>query len=144
MKKLPVGISSFSKLIENDYIYIDKTKYLYDMINSGELYFLSRPRRFGKSLIVSTLGEIFKGNKDLFEGLYIHNKWNFDEKYPVIHLDFNDIRHTTPEKLENTLNDFANSEAREHDIKLYNSDLTNRFSELIKGINKKYKRKVAL
>ena len=75
MKKLPIGISAFSKLIKNDYIYVDKTKYIYEMVNIGKIYFLSRPCRFGKSLLVSTFEELFKGNKKLFEGLYIYDKW---------------------------------------------------------------------
>jgi len=68
MKKLSLGISTFSKIIENGYIYVDKTQSIYEMVNTGEVYFLSRPRRFGKSLLVSTLEELFKGNKELFKG----------------------------------------------------------------------------
>lgn len=67
MKKLPpLGISTLSEIIEEEYIYVDKTHAIYDMINTGKIYFLSRPRRFGKSLLVSTLEELFKGNKRTF------------------------------------------------------------------------------
>ena len=66
LKKLPLGISDFRKIIEGDYVYVDKTKLIYELVTSGEYYFLSRPRRFGKSLLVSTLAELFAGNKKLF------------------------------------------------------------------------------
>ena len=74
MKKLPLGIQTFRKIIEEDFLYIDKTKDIFHLINRGQLFFLSRPRRFGKSLLVSILKEIFSGNKELFKGLYIYDK----------------------------------------------------------------------
>jgi len=77
MKALPVGIQSFADLREKNYLYIDKTQEIYHLITSGKIYFLSRPRRFGKSLLVSTLAEIFKGSKALFEGLYIYDKYDW-------------------------------------------------------------------
>jgi len=69
-KKLPIGISSLSKIIQGGYVYVDKTRYVYELVNTGEYYFLSRPRRFGKSLFVDTPKEAFKGNKDLFNLTY--------------------------------------------------------------------------
>ena len=71
MKKLPIGIQTFEKLINDDCLYIDKTKLIYQLIQSGSVYFLSRPRRFGKSLLLSTLEAIFKGKRELFKGLWI-------------------------------------------------------------------------
>jgi hypothetical protein len=88
MKKLSIGISDFKELIEGNYIYVDKTEYIYKLINSGKYYFLSRPRRFGKSLLISTLEYLFKGEKELFKGLYIQDKFNWEEVYPVIRIDF--------------------------------------------------------
>jgi hypothetical protein len=73
MKKLPVDISTFSELRRLNYVYVDKTEYAYRMITGGRRYFLSRPRRFGKSLLVSTLKEILCGNKELFHNLWISN-----------------------------------------------------------------------
>ena len=67
MKKLPIGLQTFSELIRDNYVYVDKTKIIYELISTGKYYFLARPRRFGKSLLVSTLGDIFSGNKDLFK-----------------------------------------------------------------------------
>ena len=75
MKRLPIGIQTLSKIIERNYIYVDKTKIAYDLIQGGEYYFLSRPRRFGKSLFLDTLKDVFEGKKELFKGLYIYDKW---------------------------------------------------------------------
>ncbi|MEA1910731.1 MAG: AAA family ATPase [Spirochaetota bacterium] len=91
MNGLPLGKQAFRKLIEGDYIYVDKTEYLYNMIINGSAYFLSRPRRFGKSLTVSTLKEIFKGNKELFKGTYIYNSDYDWKEYPVVQFDFSEF-----------------------------------------------------
>jgi hypothetical protein len=88
MKKLSIGISDFKELIQGNYIYVDKTEYIYKLINQGKYYFLSRPRRFGKSLLISTVEYLFKGEKKLFKGLYIQDKFNWEEVYPVIRIDF--------------------------------------------------------
>jgi hypothetical protein len=69
-------------------VYVDKTNHIYNLINNGRVYFLSRPRRFGKSLLINTIDALFKGNKGIFEGLYIYNKWDWSKHYPIIHLDF--------------------------------------------------------
>ena len=76
LKKLPIGESSFENLINEERIYVDKTKNLYTLITESKFYFLSRPRRFGKSLLVSTLENIFKGNKELFKDLWIYNLYS--------------------------------------------------------------------
>ena len=89
MKNLPIGVESFSKIKdkENNYYYVDKTAFAYKLISSKlNMVFLSRPRRFGKSLFIDTLKELFEGNKELFEDLYIYDKWNWNVNYPVIHL----------------------------------------------------------
>lgn len=88
MKKLPIGIQTFSAIREDDYVYIDKTPLVHKMVNSAGRFFLSRPRRFGKSLLVDTLKELFEGNQTLFKGLYIEDKWDFSKTHPVIHLNF--------------------------------------------------------
>jgi hypothetical protein len=102
MKKLPIGISDFKELINGNYIYVDKTEYIYKLINSGKYYFLSRPRRFGKSLLISTIRYLFEGQKELFKNLYIQDKWNWDETFPIIRISFaKDIRHK--QDLKNTI-----------------------------------------
>ena len=87
LKKLPIGIQTFSTIREEDYLYIDKTQYALNLIENYTYVFLARPRRFGKSLFLDTLSEIFSGNKELFKGLYIYDKYNF-EKYPVIRISW--------------------------------------------------------
>ena len=89
MKKLPIGIQDITELINGGYTYVDKTELIFNLIQN-KTYFLSRPRRFGKSLLVSTLKEIFLGNKELFKGLWIYDKIDF-EKHPVIHISFSTL-----------------------------------------------------
>ena len=113
LKKLPIGIQTFSEIINKDYLYIDKTNIAYDLITKESKYiFLSRPRRFGKSLFLDTLHNIFEGNKELFEGLGIYDKWDWEVKYPVIKIDFfGDLR--TPEALKkNILNMLKSNQKR--------------------------------
>ena len=144
LKKLPIGISTFSELIEQDYLYIDKTKEAYEFITNYKYAFLSRPRRFGKSLFIDTLQEIFEGNKKLFEGLYIYDKWDFEERYPVIKINWGgDLR--TPLMVKNRL----------EDILLYNQKklgvICNKteqfdscFEELIRKTHEKYQKPVVI
>ena len=113
MQKLPIGRQNFKQIREKNYLYVDKTKHIHEMINNGDINFLSRPRRFGKSLLVSTLKELFEGNKKLFKGLYIYNKFNWENKHPVIVLDFGGGDYRTLNSLENKLNDIINRKARE-------------------------------
>ena len=87
-KKLPIGIQTFAKIREDDHYYVDKTQLIAQLIADGSHYFLSRPRRFGKSLLIDTLGELFAGNEPLFKDLFIHDQWNWSVKYPVIRLSF--------------------------------------------------------
>ena len=103
MKKLPIGIQSFSKMIEGGFVYLDKTELIYKLANTEACYFLSRPRRFGKSLTLSTLHEYFNGRKDLFVGTkmeQLETKW---EKYPVLHFDFNNATYESLKNLREEL-----------------------------------------
>ena len=102
MKKLPTGIQDYKYLREYDYIYVDKTKYLFDMINRGKVYFLSRPRRFGKSLTLSTLKYLFLGEKELFKHTWIENRWDW-KAYPVVHISLTETDTSTPETLQESL-----------------------------------------
>src|SRR5579862_8640268 len=99
MKKLPIGLQTFSKLINERCVYIDKTALIYQLITEGSYYFLSRPRRFGKSLLISTLEELFSGNREFFEGLAIDSLPYTWEKHPVVMISFADIPCTNPENL---------------------------------------------
>ncbi|MCI5163783.1 MAG: hypothetical protein D3917_17565, partial [Candidatus Electrothrix sp. AX5] len=88
MRKLPIGIQTFSEIREEEYRYVDKTKIAFELINNGKYYFLSRPRRFGKSLFLSTLQAVFEGRKELFHGLYIYDTWDWQATYPVVKISF--------------------------------------------------------
>ncbi len=87
-RKLPIGIQTFRKIREENCYYVDKTPHIQRLIDEGTHYFLSRPRRFGKSLFLDTLKELFEGNEPLFEGLHIHDHWDWQVRYPVLRLDF--------------------------------------------------------
>lgn len=87
-KRLPIGIQTFSEIRTEGYYYADKTEFCLKLATQGKYYFLSRPRRFGKSLLIDTIGELFSGNQTLFEDLYIYDKWDWSVKYPVIRISF--------------------------------------------------------
>ena len=87
--KYPIGIQSFEQIIEDGYAYVDKTELIYHLTHEGKIYFLSRPRRFGKSLLVSTLENYYRGRKELFRGLAMERLEKEWHTYPVFHVDFN-------------------------------------------------------
>ncbi len=143
MKKLPIGISTFSIIREEDYIYVDKTKEAYELITNYKYTFLSRPRRFGKSLFLDTLFEIFRGNKELFKGLFIYDKWSF-EKYPVIKISFSgDLR--SPEGLKNRILDILKRNQDNLKVKCdKNTPYDSCFEELIEKSYQKYQKGVVI
>ena len=145
LKKLPTGIQTFSKIRENDYLYIDKTKEALELIESGsEYFFLSRPRRFGKSLFLDTLRNIFEGRQEYFKDLYIYDKWDWNTKYPVIKISFDvDLR-----SLEN-IKDSLLSSLEDNQEKLgveckTDANVSICFKEFIKAVHKKYNQKVVV
>lgn len=143
-KFLPIGIQYFDSLIENNYIYVDKTKYLFDLaIKVGAPYFLSRPRRFGKSLLVSTFKELFSGRKDLFKGLWIEEKWDWTTTNPVIHISFDFINYKKL-GLEAALQAKVQELAAIHDIKIESPSATPEFGQLIQKLAKKQGKVVIL
>jgi len=144
MKKLGIGISDFKELIKGNYIYVDKTEYIYKLINSGKYYFLSRPRRFGKSLLLSTIEYLFKGERELYKGLYIEDKWNWEETYPVIRIDFakdivkkEDYKRRVIQELEKSYID------NEIEMK-EKGDEVELFEKLIIDVYRKYKKPVVV
>ena len=104
-KLYPVGIQNFEKIRKDGYCYIDKTALIYQLVKTGSYYFLSRPRRFGKSLLISTLEAYFQGKRELFEGLAIEGLEKEWKKYPILHLDLNTQKYETEESLESVLNE---------------------------------------
>jgi len=145
MKKLGIGISDFKELINGNYIYVDKTEYIYKLIDQGKYYFLSRPRRFGKSLLISTIEYLFKGEKELYKGLYIQDKWNWEEIYPVIRIDFGDTQVKNERELQKELKAIIIETGREYNYK-YNQKYTiNRnLRLLIEGIYEITKKQVVI
>jgi hypothetical protein len=115
---------------------VDKTEIIHRMITDGRIYFLSRPRRFGKSLLVSTLEAIFRGKKDLFEGLHIYDKWEWEE-YPVITIDWTEINHSTPEEMKTSLVLYLKNIAENYQIILEAKSAVDYFRDLIVALHKK-------
>ncbi len=136
VKKLPIGIQTFSEIIRADYLYIDKTKWILNLLNTGKYLFLSRPRRFGKSLLISTLDSIFKGKKELFSGLYIEDRIEWKE-YPVIRIDLSTCQTDTPQNLETSLKEALKFIADSYSISLESPLYTGQFKELIRKLSLK-------
>ncbi len=145
MKKLPVGINDFKQIIEGNYIYVDKTEYLYEMTTTGMYYFLSRPRRFGKSLTVSTLYYLFSGQKELFKDTWIYDKWDWEkEKHPVIVLDMNRLNTQDIESMRKRLEMILQEHARFYEVQLQDDTIDGKFEQLIKKTYEKTNRTVVL
>ena len=132
-KIYPIGIQNFEKIRKDGYFYIDKTAWVYQLAKTGSYYFLSRPRRFGKSLLISTLEAYFRGKKELFKGLAIEKLEKDWTEHPILHLDLNIERYDTPESLGNILE--KNLSEWE---KLYGADVSERtYSLRFAGIIKR-------
>jgi len=139
VKKLPIGIQTFRKLIDGNYLYVDKTEHIHRLIVQGSVYFLSRPRRFGKSLLISTLNEIFEGNKELFKGLWIYEADYAWEKHPVVRIDFSKSKARNSDELINYIVYQLDKTARLYGITLEQTQYDIKFDELLtklSGINK--------
>jgi nicotinamide riboside kinase len=143
MQELPIGIQSFEKLRLGNYLYVDKTRQILRLIEYGSVLFLSRPRRFGKSLLVSTLQALFEGRKDLFEGLYIADKVDW-ERYPVIKLDWSNITHTSAETIERAATAHLRALAISFDITLTQEYAVDCFGELIRLLHQKTGKQVVV
>jgi hypothetical protein len=128
-KYLPLSKSTISKLIEENCIYVDKTRYIQPLVEAGGAYFLSRPRRFGKSLMVSILKEIFQGNRELFKGYWIYDRIDW-KKYPVIHLDFMNIDFRTL-GLEKAIDNELSLISQEYGIPCSGDSISEKFRALI-------------
>ena len=128
--KYPIGIQSFEQIIQDGYVYVDKTDLVYQL-TKGKIYFLSRPRRFGKSLLVSTLKNYYLGKKDLFKGLKIDSLEKDWKTYPVFHLDFNGQNFNDPDALTKTLEDFLVSYENVYGVGDPNQTIGTRFAKLL-------------
>ena len=140
MKRLPIGIQTFRDIVQNDYLYVDKTEKIFDLVNNPKgVYFLSRPRRFGKSLLISTLNEIFEGNKELFNDQWIYNADYAWEKHPVVRIDFSKSKARNSDELINYIVYQLDKTAQLYGITLEQTQYDIKFDELLtklSGINK--------
>ena len=145
MKRLPIGISDFKELIEGNYVYVDKTEYIHRLIKEGKYYFLSRPRRFGKSLLLSTIRYLFEGKRELFKGLYIEDKWSWEDIYPVIRIDFSEAQVRDEKELEKELKATVIELGKNYNYR-YNKEYTisRNFSLLVKRCYENKKKKVVI
>ena len=136
--KYPIGIQSFDQIIERGYVYVDKTNLIYRLVNEGKIYFLSRPRHFGKSLLVSTLKSYFLGRKDLFNGLAISSLETEWTEHPVFHIDFNSTNFAKEVTLEQKINFMLNSWSTQYGLPSQEGkiDLGDRFVEILSGVHK--------
>ncbi len=136
LQQLPAGESSFITIRSENQLYVDKTEVIHRLVSSGRYFFLSRPRRFGKSLTVSTLKALFEGRRDLFEGLWIHepDRWDWTQTYPVISLSFNGLDYVN-QPLEQALAKDMAIKAATHGISLIAETAKDRFKELILALS---------
>ena len=135
--KYPIGIQEFEKIIKGDYVYVDKTALIYKLVTEGSIYFLSRPRRFGKSLLVSTLEAYFQGRKELFKGLAIDELEKEWAEYPVFHIDFNGSNFTKPYTLEEVIEKFLSDQEDLYGRNPNSRDTGSRFKDILKAAHQK-------
>lgn len=143
--KYPIGIQSFDRIIEDGYVYVDKTDLIYHLTHEGSIYFLSRPRRFGKSLLVSTLENYYLGRKELFQGLameQLEKEWNV---HPVFHIDFNSSDFTKEHVLEERLRDYVQKWEREYAVQANERlDVGARFQDVLEAAHKQTGRRAVV
>ena len=144
MKKLPIGIQTFQQIREENFCYVDKTELISRLVEEGKYYFLSRPRRFGKSLLIDTIAEAFAGNRKLFTGLYLENNWDWKKKSPVVRLDYSGGIVQSRERLDEKTNQRLDDQALEYSLKLTRNDPADRLDELIRGISEVTSQKVVV
>ena len=143
-RRLPIGIQNFRKIREQNCYYVDKTEYIRTLLDGGTHYFLSRPRRFGKSLFLDTLKELFEGNEPLFEGLYIHDHWDWEVRHPVLRLDFSSGNYQGPDDLQKEVAAQLNAFEDEAEISPRDESASARLRHLIKVLHERSGQRVVL
>lgn len=143
MQKLPIGIQNFEEIRNENYLYVDKTEVIYRLVTQYKVAFLSRPRRFGKSLTLSTIQALFEGKKALFKNLWLENLWNWDKIHPVIHLTFTSIDYKNQD-INSALMQALDEIAKGFEIELLAESAQTKFRELIIKTAKKLGRVVIL
>lgn len=142
IQRYPVGLQDFKEVITKDYVYVDKTWYIHQLLNTYKYFFLSRPRRFGKSLFLSALYYLFKAEQDLFKGLYIADKWKFEE-YPIVRISFSNIGYREI-GLDKAISSQLDKNAQEYSIHLNEPSCSLKFKELIQSLYIKYQQQVVV
>ena len=144
-RKLPIGIQTFSEIISEGHYYVDKTHYAHRLIDEGKYYFLSRPRRFGKSLFIDTLAELFEGNEEPFKGLYIHPRWNWQVHHPVIRISFSDGVLQSRAELDRRILDILRVNRERLGLTCPNlSDIASCFGEIIRQAHLRFGQRVVI
>ena len=131
MQNLPVGISTLAQIRQNDFAYVDKTQHVVRLAHQGKYYFLSRPRRFGKSLLVDTLKQAFMGRRELFEGLYLQDNWDWSVEHPVIHLSFSEGTVHDRASLDQKIHECLDAHYEYYQCQTRYDYVSGRFSDLI-------------
>ena len=143
-RKLPIGIQTFRKIREENCYYVDKTALIQRLMDEGTHYFLSRPRRFGKSLFLDTLKELFEGNEPLFKGLYIHDHWDWSVRYPVLRLDFGSGNFKEPETLHKEVMAQLDAVEKETGVESHYDTASARFRHIIQMLHSQAGQRVAV
>ncbi len=143
-KKLPIGIQSFAKIREGGFYYVDKTPFALKMAESAGYFFLSRPRRFGKSLFLDTLKELFEGNQALFAGLAIHDQWDWTRRFPVIRLSFAGGTFADSADLQEGLQQQLQSIERRFALPARHENVRSRFTDLISSLHEQTGQRVVI
>lgn len=144
LKKLPIGIQTFEKIREGDYIYVDKTERIFQLVNDGTYFFLARPRRFGKSLLVSTLEAYFKGRKELFTGLAMESLEQDWDEHPVLRLDLSGTNYKNAKSLNDKLEAYVNSWEKQYGKEVNVSNIDVRFGAVIRQAYEKTGQRVVI
>ncbi len=142
--KYPIGIQQFEELRRKDFVYVDKTEYIYQLASTGKYYFLSRPRRFGKSLLISTMEAYFEGKRELFKGLAMESLETEWLEYPVLHLDLNPGDYENEGELEKTLKDSLDEWDQKFEISTAGDTIPLRFKKIISTVSRKFDRQVVI
>ena len=143
-RKLPIGMQTFREIQERDCYYVDKTAYIGRLLDEGKHYFLSRPRRFGKSLFLDTCRELFEGNEALFEGLAIHDRWDWSVRHPVLRLSFGSGNFKEPGHLPATVMAQLDAVERETGVVSRYDSASDRFGHMLEALHRQAGRPVAV
>ena len=144
LQKLPIGISTLALIRDNAMLYIDKTPFVWQMVQQPARFFLSRPRRFGKSLLLNTFKELFEGNQRLFDGLYIAERWDWSQRFPVIQLNFADGVMQSRAELDVHIEEMLIVQANRLNLDLTARSISGRCAELIMQARQQYSQKVVV